>query len=62
LAGREPTLTDACGWNVAADSGAVHTEVEMWPGVAGVLQSSLVLGAGLLLWLSRAPQYSVYGF
>jgi hypothetical protein len=46
----------------AANSDAVHTEEEMWPGVAGLVQSSLVLGAGLLLWLSRAPQYSVYGF
>jgi hypothetical protein len=46
----------------AANNPAVTTGAEMWPGVAGVVQSTLVLGSGLLMWVSRAPQYSVYGF
>lgn len=42
-----PQITDAQG---------------MWPGVAGVIQSALILGSGLLFWLSRSPLYSPYGF
>mmetsp|Transcript_13159 Transcript_13159/g.25116 ORF Transcript_13159/g.25116 Transcript_13159/m.25116 type:complete len:151 (-) Transcript_13159:193-645(-) len=45
-----------------ASNPGVTTSQDMWPGVAGVIQSTLILGSGLLFWLSRAPRYSPYGF
>jgi len=32
------------------------TSEEKWPGVAGVIQSFLILGSGLLFWVSRSSQ------
>mmetsp|Transcript_29768 Transcript_29768/g.41104 ORF Transcript_29768/g.41104 Transcript_29768/m.41104 type:complete len:151 (+) Transcript_29768:217-669(+) len=30
----------------------------MWPGVATVIQSSLIIGSGILMWISRSPSES----
>lgn len=38
-----------------ANNDAVTSAEQMWPGVAGVVQSVLIVASGLVLWLSRPP-------
>ncbi|GBG62511.1 hypothetical protein CBR_g30829 [Chara braunii] len=47
------SLAAAVGMLIADTSKAGHHGT--WPGVAGILQCTLILGSGLMYWTSRRP-------
>jgi hypothetical protein len=43
-------------WSLFANYNPQHTNSgDMWPGVAGIIQSVLIVAAGLMFWLTRTP-------